>query len=213
MKIFFEAAAKSEVKKAVQYIEGTSSAEIVVSVSHQSATYVDAEFLIGFVVSLLMLLVLTFSPAEFPFYAFPIAALLGFIVGVFGARQAPVLKSLVTPRARKRAAITTAAKVRFVDQGITRTKARSGILVFVSTFEQAVAIVPDLGVPKTLERAFLDAQAAMESALALQNLSAFVTALNSLAKPLEAAMPRSADDENELPDDVAEAADATKAVQ
>ena len=44
----------------------------------------------------------------------------------------------------------TAARAAFVDQGISRTRGRTGILVFVSLFEREVEVVADVGVDPVL---------------------------------------------------------------
>jgi putative membrane protein len=211
MKFLFEQATKSDVKEAVKFIEGTTSAEIVVSVTSTSGTYRDADFLVGFIGCFFFVSLLAFAPDNFPAWTLPLGALLGFAVGVLASSQVWLLRSAVSPRARKLAAVLAAARAYFITQRLSRTKGRSAVLVYVSAFERAVCLVPDLGVPASLEKAFDSARTAMESALAQQDRAAFVTALKSLADPLKGAMPRADDDENELPDAPDEIQPGTKA--
>ena len=93
----------------------------------------------------------------------------------------------------------------FIDLGISKTRDRNGILVFVAAFEQRVEVVSDVGVDTArVGAAWTDAcSALLKSMKPIPRLDLFLTALRSLGPALGAAMPRKADDVNELPDEVA----------
>lgn len=201
MKFLFTTETKADVKAAVKFIESTTSAEIVVSVAARSGTYRDADFLVGFVASFFFVTLLAFfAPESFPDWSLPLASLVGFALGVFASSQIWLLKSAISPRARKLDAVLAASRAYFVTNRLTRTKGRTAILVYVSAFERAVSIVPDLGVPETLSKVLAEAHDGMSRALASQDSAQFVLALKSIAPALRDAMPRADDDENELPD-------------
>ncbi|MBI3201229.1 MAG: hypothetical protein HYZ29_06760 [Myxococcales bacterium] len=87
-----------------------------------------------------------------------------------------------------------------MELGVSRTRDRTGLLVFVSMFERKVVVVPDVGI----DRAELgEALAKLESVLSESpELPRLVAALDELASPLARVLPRADDDENELPDTV-----------
>jgi putative membrane protein len=99
--------------------------------------------------------------------------------------------------------VAEAARVTFYDLGISRTSGRNGLLVFVSTFEQRALVLVDIGIDvAALGPAWSEACDAMSRAVKQRDLPAFEQALESLGPILGARMPRSADDVNELPDEV-----------
>ncbi len=76
-------------------------------------------------------------------------------------------------------------------------------MVFVSTFEQRAVVLTDVGIDvAALGTKWPEALAALSNAVQRRDLSAFQQALESLGPILGVAMPRSADDVNELPDEV-----------
>ena len=95
-----------------------------------------------------------------------------------------------------------AARSAFYDLGISKTHRRSGLLVFVAMYENAVLIVPDAAVDKkALARARSPRRRSSRRRSPTRDLDAFLKSLAMLTAPLEKAMPRKAGDENELPDE------------
>jgi putative membrane protein len=133
----------------------------------------------------------------------PLDILVGFALGYGVSRLVPPVRRVFVPRAKRRAAVDMAAKAAFVDLGVTRTTGRTGVLVFVSIFEQMVIIVCDIGVTKEAQRATDEVQGVLEGALTRSSMRAFAEALEGLGPRFAPSMARSADDVNELPDEVA----------
>ena len=74
---------------------------------------------------------------------------------------------------------------------------------FVSAFERRCSVVPDIGIDaKKLGAEYTDTLGAIESAAKKMDLEAFLASVEKLGPVLGKAMPRSADDVNELPDEV-----------
>ena len=96
------------------------------------------------------------------------------------------------------ARLRAAAREAFVDQGVSRTRRRTGILVYVSTFERRVEIVADIRVDTKLVDA--EVRALAEAVAHGPDLDAFVEALRRFGPALARALPRGADQVNELPD-------------
>jgi putative membrane protein len=202
---FFLPESKSRVTAMIRELEAQTSAELVVAVKHTSGYYRDIDFLGGLTVALATLCALLFLPVPFPIPAMPVDVVVGFLLGWFFTSHAPTLRRLLLTRRRMEAAVHVAACASFVDRGISRTKARNGILVFVSTFERSVEVIADIGIDReTLGEPWRLALVAARGAAAKLDFDAFVEALRSLGPTLGAAMPHTADDVNELPDEVEE---------
>jgi uncharacterized membrane protein len=79
--------------------------------------------------------------------------------------------------------------------------------VFVAGFERTVEVVADLGIdPNLLGTAWTEARGALGRAVSGRSpFDRFLQALRALGPVLGRALPRAADDENELPDEIQEA--------
>jgi putative membrane protein len=202
---FFLGESKSRVTATIRDVEAQTSAELVVAVKHTSGGYRDVDFLAGFAVSFAILSALLFLPVPFAVTAMPVDVVVGFLLGTLFTANAPPVRRLLLARRRREAAVRAAACVSFVDRGISRTKGRNGILIFVSTFERHVEVIADIGIdPPALGDSWRFAVAAMRQAVGSLDFDRFVEALRSLGPTLGAAMPHADDDVNELPDEVEE---------
>jgi putative membrane protein len=202
---FHEERAKSDTRATVEEIEAQTSAEIVVALRRVSGSYRDADYLAGFLLALVALLVMLFADHTFPLLSFPAGMIGTFALGAFLSNGIAPLRRALTSPSRRRAQVRTAARAAFVDQGISRTRGRTGILVFVSLLEREVEVVADIGVdPVLLGEDWTHAVAALRASVRPSPVfEDFRKALRGLAAPLAQAMPRAADDVNELPDEVA----------
>jgi putative membrane protein len=200
---FTDKAAKAEVASAIRTIETLTSAEVVVAVRPRSGHYRHTDYLVGFALSFAALLVFLFDSHEFSIDWMPVDTLVAFALGSILSAAVPALRRALTSRKLMRSNVHTASRAAFVDLKIARTSARTGILVFVSTFERGVEVVPDIGVdPIVLGPAFAESVRALEAALrGRRSFPTFLEALRSLGPILGKALPRSADDVNELPDE------------
>jgi putative membrane protein len=199
---FFEEATRQKTAAEVKAIEARTSAEVVVAVRHASGHYRHTDYLVGFGLSVVTLLALLYLPIDFPLEFFPVDVVLSFAAGTFGSAVMPALRRRLTSSKLLEENVRTAARAAFVELGISRTSARTGVLVFVSTFEQRVEVVVDAGVNiAALGREWEAALAKLSAAVVASSTPApFLQALQGLAGPLERVLPRSADDINELPD-------------
>jgi len=200
---FTDKAAKAEVAAAIRTVESTTSAEVVVAVRARSGHYRHTDYLVGFALSFVALLVFLFDPHEFDIDWMPVDTLVAFVLGTLFSAGVSPLRRLLTSRKLMRANVTSAARAAFVELGIGRTSGRTGILVFVSKFERRVEVVPDIGVdPVVLGPAFADSLKALDAALrSTSSFPKFIEALRSLGPVLGKAMPRLEGDVNELPDE------------
>jgi len=96
------------------------------------------------------------------------------------------------------------ARLTFYEKGMSRTRDRIGVLVYVSLLERMADVVPDSGLYDALPKAFWEEAAATIGDAIGGRLSGpdVVRAMLTLKSPLATAVPRQEDDENELPDEV-----------
>jgi putative membrane protein len=198
---FYEKSAKQEATDAIKEIEAVTAAEVVVTLRGISGNYRAADYLVGFVLAIVTLLLLLFLPMPFPLWSFPINVVLGFVIGAVLSSYLPFLRRLLVGDKQKGEAVKRAARAAFVDLGVHRCSGRWGILVFIATFERTVEVVADLSID-TGDVAFAAAVRAMQDAVARVDRPAFVTALKSLGPALAKMHPHRDDDVNELPDEV-----------
>lgn len=193
--------AKKKVVTAVQDVEAKSSAEIVVSVRGRCDDYRDVDLRAGLIAAILTIFALIYHPAEIDENLMPLETLVAFVIVSLLVSRVGSLKRLLLPAARTRARALEAARAHFVEAGISRTRDRSGILIFVSLLEKHVTVVADTGIDeKRLGAAWTAKVAELDRACAAMNVDAFAAALTGIGPILGAAYPRREDDVNELPD-------------
>ena len=195
---FFSADGKAAVTHAVRDAEACTAAEVVVAVRRRAATYRETEALAAFVVSVLTLAFLLFTPSPISTVTIPLRVVLAGGVGALLVAWASPLKRALVPSARRRGMVRLVARAAFVDLGVSRTTGRTGVLVFVSAFERDVELVADVNVDaKLLE----PARAALAAAVRAWDLDAFAAGVRAIGPALSKALPRAQDDVNELPDE------------
>ncbi len=195
---FFTDAARKQVTEAVVDVESRTAAEIVVVVRRTSGAWREVDLAVGAAAGFAVLLLVLFHPKPIPVIAMPVDVALGFVAGAVLSANLSRLKRALLPRRRVRAQVLAMARAAFVEQGVSRTTGRTGILVYVSTFERLVEVVADVGVDPKAAQAELDAlRACLSHGVRFDR---FLTALRALGTPLGTCLPRSPDDVNELPD-------------
>jgi putative membrane protein len=202
---FFSADLKREVTAAIKTIESASSAEIVVAVRPQSATYREIDLAFVSVFALVVLTLLVFLPEEFNERFFPLEVLATFLVAAFFSATVLPFKRLLLRRGSARANVKLAACMHFMQMRLGRTRDRSAILVYVSAFERCAEVVTDTGIDAAKVGAALSAwQARLCTALQQNDPAAFVSQLASVGDELGQHYPRRTDDTNELADELDE---------
>lgn len=198
---FFSEDGRSKIVGAVKDVESKSSAEIVVTVRARSDEYREVDLVAGAVIALLTLVVLIYHPAELDENLMPIETLAAFVIGSLLVGKVSAVKRTLTSRRRKVERTLTAARASFVEMGVSRTRDRSGILLFVSELERIVTVVPDVGIETDkLGSKWEEGVKRLEEAVVALDATQFATALESLGPVLADKYPRREDDVNELPD-------------
>lgn len=194
---------RADVRDRIVANEKKTGAEIVVTVGLRSGTYRHVNAWVGAACSLCALSVYYFHPAQLPDDLSLAVVVLCFPLGVVVASALAPLRRLLVGKRERAAAVHREARARFVDQGISNTRGRTGVLIYVSLFERTVELVADIGVPvATMGSAWSAAGSALTVAVRQGDTRAFLAAIDQLGDALGAAVPRAADDINELPDEV-----------
>jgi len=201
---FFGPLAKARVQTLVSELEKASSVEVIVSVHPRSASYRDAEWLAGALFAAAWLAVFLYHPVSFDFTFLPLELAGAFLAGALLARAANPVKRLLTRRRAASREVDRAAKTAFHDLGVSRTRARTGVLVFVSMLEGRAQLVPDVGVPKLDEIAALGPR--LNQAVRQRDLLKLASVLAELGPAFARVLPKAHDDRNELSDELQEGA-------
>jgi putative membrane protein len=180
-----------------------TSAEIVVTVRKRAGHYRQTDLYAGAAVALAMLVYLLFDPREFDVAWMPFDVMFAFALGALGVAYAGALRRFLTSPRVLRESATAAAHSAFYDLGISRTKGRTGVLVFVAMFERRVEVVGDIAIdPKALGAEWGAAADALQAAIGgTPDFDRFLAALGSMSAPLARVLPVQPDDVNELPNE------------
>jgi uncharacterized membrane protein len=198
---FASEAARAETARAIADVERQTAAEIVVVMRRVSGRYREADYLVGFVLSVITLLLLLYLPTEFPLEFFPVDVVLSFGIGAALSARLPGLRRLFTRRAQQGENVFLASRAAVVDRDLSRLPGRNAVLVYVGLFERRVEVAADVGVPVAGLPGWTEALRDLEAPVARRDLVAFVAALRALGPLLGRVLPRRADDVNELPDE------------
>jgi putative membrane protein len=202
LRSFLTPAAKERMGKAVEIVEAVSAAEVVACVRPRSDPWAMANSMVGAAFSAVTLLFMLYSPWVFELYWIALGVPLAYFSGYLLSRSAAPLRNFVTRHGDLEARVSEAAKSQFYDLGISGTRDRSGILVYVSVEEGLCRVLCDLGVQQSMTESEWKALAgAVEGATAAADpVEAMAKAIECLAEPLSTALPRREDDVNELED-------------
>lgn len=195
---------KARIAKAIGAIEKKSSAEIVAVLRASSGSYRHADLAFGAFVALSILCVFLYHPDEFDFTWLPLEQAGGFVLGALVCSKIPALRRLLSGAMVRKANVLSAARAAFVELGISKTRARSGILVYLSLLERDVVLVRDVGIDeKELGEDLSTCEAALREAFREDDLDTFEVALVAAGEALARVHPVTDDDIDELPNEVA----------
>ncbi|MFE1597326.1 TPM domain-containing protein [Methylobacterium sp. ID0610] len=195
-------AACERIAAAVARAEAGTAGEIVVMVSGRAGLYRSV--------------VLTAALAGGLVAPWPLLLLTGWSTGLVLLAQAGVVALILTaslserlrlalmPRSLRRGRVREAAQFAFRARGLTRTRGRTGLLLFLALAERHAEIVADEGVLARLDaRAWADLIADLTAALRRGEVEAgLVAAVTRLGERLAAGLPPEPGSADELPNRV-----------
>lgn len=204
------------VNEAVRQAEAVTSAEIVPALATASGRYDRAEDMFGLLLAVIAVVVAwvfipeptteTGSWGTTPVWVKPVclvaAAVVAFVLGAVVASYVGCLRRLFTPRRQMRDEVTARAREVFFDSRLHHTAGATGLLVYVSLYEQMAAVLADQAVIDKLGQSALDEICAKltESLREVDPCLAICRTIEQAGQRLSAVLPRADDDVNELPD-------------
>jgi putative membrane protein len=192
---------KQQLDKAIKAIEAGSSIEVMIAVRQRLRRWPSANAAIGVMCALSMLAFELYSEEfEFDYWAILVFPVLAGMTGGLLVELVPTLQRALTPRRIRKQNLLEAARATFLELGVHKTRGRTGLLVFVAVRDRAALLVGDVAVEDKVGKAKLDRIAATIAAGIPQGGEAVARALHDTAPALAKALPRAADDIDELAD-------------
>jgi len=194
-----------QINETVVEAESHTSAEIVPVVATASGRYDRPEDIVGLWFALLaaaaVWLIVPASPV-WPLVAILGAIVVGFAVGVVTATRVAWLRRLCTPLVQMRDEVHQTARAVFFDRRVQRTAGATGLLLYVSLYEQLAVVVADDAVTEKLgQDTISEICFELTGKLRSEDMTAAICeTLASAGQRLGEVLPRQADDVNELPD-------------
>lgn len=195
----FEEAAFDVIESAVQDAERRTSGEIVPVLADQSHDYAGVRAVAAALVAFAAGAGLLATPLD-PVLWLPPAQLAAFACGWVLSGWRPLLRRLL-PDGRAAQAVDRGARLAFVEHGLTETRDRTGVLIYLSLLERRVVVLADRGIDPLVEPGTWDhvvdlVLGGIREGNAEQGLVAAIEACGEL---LSARFPRREDDRDELP--------------
>jgi len=198
MKLLTEAQLK-QLADAVAIVEQRSDAEVVTVLAARADDYRFIPTLWAAVIALFVPGLLRLTPFWLDLFEVMTIQLLVFAVLALLLRFPPLL-SRVLPKALKQRNAARLARVQFLEQNLHHTRAETGVLIFVSEFEQYVEILVDRGISAKVgnEQWQKLIDVFVTHVKAGKSLQGFLDCVNGCADLLATHVPAT-DQQNELP--------------
>jgi putative membrane protein len=145
-----DAGARARIEAAVREAERETGGEIVVAVVRHCGGAAGAALWLGAWLAALAFLALGLFAPPLPWAAYLAAQAGAFALGLGLARLGATRRWLLGHEALERRAARRARRC-FAEQGLTRTRGRTGILIFVALLERRVVVLGDEGIDRALD--------------------------------------------------------------
>ncbi|MCL4233962.1 MAG: TPM domain-containing protein [Deltaproteobacteria bacterium] len=190
------------IARAVAEAESRTSGEIVPVIVDASDEYPHADLIAGLVGQFAAIAIAASVHWDAGWTGTVVLVAAGFLAGLVIGRVAPGLRVRLVGRRVIDTEVHQRALEAFVENGVARTRDRTGILIFVSLFERRVEIVADEGIHSRVPRGTWDEVVALVLAgVRAGSLADGLTrAIARCGDLLAKDFPRREDDTNELPD-------------
>ncbi len=207
----FSDADLERIKASVRQAENQISGEIVPVVVEQSGYYSIANYKSGLIFGSLVFVLIIIFDRYVPLLAVYDPLLIFFVViaaGIMGA-LAPIFivpwRKLLVAQAHLDHATQQRAENAFLEEEVFNTRHRTGIMIFISFFEHEVIIMADRGISKVVDQKVWDKlvaelTAAIRSGKIVEGIETTIKKCGDIL--LENGFKKSADDVNELRDDL-----------
>lgn len=195
---FLTAAGEKELDAAVAAIESVSGAEIVIAIRPRARHALTQHATVGITAAVGMLAFALYSPVEFSLWQILVLPIFTGLLGALAVEAIPPLYRFLQPSWLRYEHVREAAYATFVEQGVHTTRERTGMLVYIAVRERMVEIIADIGVLNKVGIEVLAAWSGQLEGVLPQGATAIGKQLATFANELEKAVPRRADDIDEL---------------
>jgi putative membrane protein len=195
---FLTEAGQRAIEDGVEAIEAVSAAEIVVAIRPRARHSLIQHAVVGIVAAIAMLAFTLYSPIEFALWHILVLPVFAGLLGALLVEAVPPLYRFVEPPWLRYEHVREAAYAAFVERGVHATRDRTGVLIYVAVRERMVEVVGDLAVVNKLGIEVLAAMAGTLEAHVARGSASFGKALGEQAAEFAKALPRRADDVDEL---------------
>ncbi len=178
-----------------------TAGEIVVSVAEQSSSYARERLSFSFVVTLVTAVLVHVLVPSIP-STWVLCGQAPLVVLCFWFSAQPWFVRQLVPEGVQQLAVNGRAKQLFLEHGVTETRERSGVLLYLSEAEHRIELLADRGIHERVgaeawERTVREVVAAIRGGRAAAGIT---SAVDSIGEVLARHFPPSAGDVNELPD-------------
>ncbi|MCC6160177.1 MAG: TPM domain-containing protein [Deltaproteobacteria bacterium] len=193
---------RDKIARAVAEAESHTSGEIVPVIVDASDDYPHADLVAGLVGLFSAIAAAAIVNVETGWTAAVALVTAGFLAGLVIARLFPALRVRLVGRGVIQTEVHQRALQAFVENGVSRTRDRTGILIFVSLLERRVEVLADEGIhAKVPDGTWDEVVALVLAGVRAGSLADGLTrAIARCGELLAKDFPRREDDTNELPD-------------
>jgi putative membrane protein len=136
---------------AVESAEKLTSAEFVVALEPRSGSYRDIDLFFAVSLNFIAMLLAFFGPVVFFPDWVPLNLILLFALAWLFSAHTPFIRRLFCSSERMERQVRELAQLQFLNQGVTQTRGRTGVMVLVSQLEKRVVVVADSGVMRAVD--------------------------------------------------------------
>jgi putative membrane protein len=195
---FLTAAGERAIEQAIASIEDVSAAEIVIAIRPRARHSLIQHAVVGVVAAIAMLAFTLYAPLVFTLWQILVLPIFAGLLGAVLVEAVPPLYRFVEPPWLRYEHVREAAYAAFVERGVHSTRDRTGVLVYIAVRERMVEIVGDLAVVQKMGIEVLAALAGTLEAFVPKGAEAVAKSLAGMAPEFAKALPRRADDIDEL---------------
>ncbi len=211
---------KCDIAEAVKQAESSTSGEIATAIISESDSYhgfeLSATLFIGALTFLVMLLRLPalesiLSSSIWNYSSFHLVLTIGctlFLVLIitYLLINIPAVNRLVVPKKEQESKVRQRALVHFMEAGVTETKERTGILIFISTRERRIELIADSGIDAVIDSSTWSevVELILEGIKSNQVKDGIISAVTKCGKLLSEKFPSNEENPNELNDSIVE---------
>ena len=136
---------------AVEAAEKLTSAEFVVALEPRSGSYRDIDLIFAASLNFVVMLFAFFGPIVVSPDWVPLNLIILFALAWLFSAYTPFIRRLFCSSERMERQVKELAQLQFLNQGVTQTRGRTGVMILVSQLEKRVTVVADSGVTRAVD--------------------------------------------------------------